>query len=201
MAADFDILEDVGGKFTGTIVLYDGRAMAVKSCHMSEKIKNGYSLLLQGVNGKVVVVELNDPLLNYKNFNIGYTNHTNYVVWWYRRPLKQYHQGLRKTQMGCKLANPEIMIEENFGFYGPTCKMLEGDYPNIGLTGELLGREQAKAVAFHKDFALSFDRLHKDHILEYRGNKVGVSTNSKFNDFRLLPEFEHLNEALMEALP
>ncbi len=202
MAAKFDNINDVNGKFVGTICYYDKKAVFIK-----EAGKDGdgdFVVWIQFANGtRGRFVKLTDPAFSYRDFNIGYSNNNQYAVWWYRIPHKQYRQGLKKDQMSCFCPEiPHAGMEYPFQFNKPFALMLQNEYPNIQEASKLLrdAEEGRSIVAFHRDFALKWDRMHQDHILEYRGNQVGVNINSSLTEFRLVPEFQHVQEALKEAL-
>lgn len=200
MAAEFDILDDVSTKFTGTVVMHDKKAALVKSSH-SDPEKPGQFLLCvalpQARNLKNI--NLNDPLLNYKNYQIGYANGGTYCTWWYRKPHKQWAQGLKSGQMGYKISVAGGHAHDNFGFNGPFIKMLEGVYPDIEIVKKALIDGAVGAMAFHRDFALSYDDIHDDFVLEYHGTKIGASIDRELKQFKIMPEARHLIEALQEA--
>lgn len=202
MKADFDNLDDVIGKFAGTICLYDKKPVIVKSAlngeHPGEFTLNIYT---QGASrGKQI--NLHDPAFSYRDFSLGYANQDAVALWWYRRPLKQYQQGLKGDQLGwcTTLAPHSFALHYSFSLKKPFTDMLENIYPHNTEVEKALIDQQAKVRAFHRDFAVSWDNLHEDCVLEYRGKKVGVSTRRGLTEFRLISEFKHLNEKLKEAV-
>jgi hypothetical protein len=201
----FDNIDDVRSKFNGTIVYYDGKPANVKTSGYQEgpdgnAILNKFRLSLAFMNSKSILVNLEDPLLNYKNYNLGYVNYKHNAVWWYRKPIKQYQQGLKNGQMGYISSDPYFMVEEQMNFSMPYIMMLSNQYPALETCEKILREQITKQAAFHKDFALSWDPIHEDFVLEYRGKKVGASLNSKLNEFKLMSDNRHLAEALSEAL-
>ena len=197
--AELDILDDINQKFLHTIVMYDKKAVVVKSCEPSKMIPHKFSLTVANYNARAYkTIELADPALNYQTFNIGYVN-GGYPSWWYRKPQKQWSQGLKGNQMGYRLSTPGMGPHDNFGFSKSFTNMLENVYPNIEDVKKSLIEHNFKAMAFHKDFALSYDDIHDDFILEYHGNKIGVSLNNDLKQFKVMPEAKHLIEALQEV--
>lgn len=201
----FDNLEDVKGKFVNTICYHDGKAFHIKDARHSVNHMGNY------INGKFAVVgnhyklankliELDDPLLNYKDYNIGYANCPAYAMWWYRVPFKQYQQGLKKDQMHYVASDPYIVGDEGFHFNAPVIFMLENKYPTMEDCASTLKQGKTQMMAFHKDFALSWDKAHEDLVLEYRGKKVGASIGGSLKEFKLAADYKHLAEALMEAI-
>lgn len=202
---EFDNIDDVKSKFVGTICYYDGNPIMVKTasfqCDENGKfIPMRFELTVVPYGDKSRVIKLEDPLFNYKEYNLGYANNAHYAVWWYRVPYKQYQQGLKKEQLHYISSDPHFMVEENFNFSKPYVCMLSNDYPNMDLCEKVLKDQKTKMAAFHKDFALSWDDIHEDFVLEYRGVKVGASLNGNLKEFKLTADYKHLAEALMEAL-
>ncbi len=198
--ADFDILEDVSTKFAGTVVLYDKKAHAVKTSTADPDNPGQFMLVIAPYNVRSFRnVNLADPALDYKNYQIGYCNGGNYATWWYRKPHKQWSQGLKSNQMGWRVSLPNAGPHDNFGFSKPFINMLEGVYPHIEAVKKALIDKEVMALAFHKDFALSYDGIHDDFIIEYHGTKIGVSLGHEMKQFKIMPEFRHLIEALQEA--
>jgi hypothetical protein len=198
--AAFDILQEVNSKFVGTVVLYDKKAHLVKSAdHFPEK-PGEFALHLAPYNARAIkTINLNDPALDYKNYRIGYVNGTGIASWWFRTPHKQWAQGLKSSQMKWKVSHHGGHVHDNFGFNRSFNNMLEGIYPDIESVKKSLIEEEAQSAAFHKDFALSYDDIHDDFILEYHATKIGVSMDRELKQFKILPEARHLVEALQEA--
>lgn len=198
MAATFDNLEDVVSKFTGTVCVYDNKAVLVKSANYLEDEPHVYTLAINqyGVrNAKTI--KLSDPALNYTDFNIGYANQNMFASWWYRRPTRQYRQGLKGDQMGVRLADNNI-DPGHFNFNGPFVAMLENSYPSTEECKKFLKDRALYSVAFHRNFALSYDNLHEDFIVEYKGRQVGITPN--FKEFKLRDENHYLQQAVREVL-
>lgn len=197
---DFDLLEDVTQKFLSTVVLYEKKAALVKHVSVSPLKADKYVVHLAMVNARIIkIVETNDPALDYKNYQIGYCNGGSYASWWYRKPHKQWSQGLKGNQLGWRVSSPGGNAHDSFSFSKPFNNMLEGIYPDIETVKKALIDKTSIALAFHKDFALSYDDIHDDFVLEYHGTKIGASIDRELKQFKIMPEARHLIEALQEA--
>lgn len=199
MAAVFDNLEDVQSKFNGTICYFNKKAVMVKAANIVIDKPNEYILTIAGQNGRSSNILLSDPGFSYKDFNLGYANANNYSMWWFRKPSRQYRQGLRRDQLGWLASDHSKVVEDNFNMAKPYTLMLENIYPSMEECQRRLLEEDTNLIAFHRDFAIAWDNMHNDFILEYRGKKVGLSVNSNLDKFQLKPEFNHLAEALTEV--
>lgn len=198
--ADFDLLEEVNTKFANTIVMFDKKAFAIKEVGHDQEVKGQFTLVgipYQSRNAKVI--KLSDPALDYKNYNIGYVNGGDYASWWFRKPQKQWAQGLKANQTGYRISMAGGHAHDNFGFSRPFINMLEGIYPDIEVVKKSLIDREIQAMAFHKDFALSYDDIHDDFVLEYHGTKIGASIDRDLKQFKIMPEARYLIEALQEA--
>lgn len=196
--ADFDIHEEVNAKFLSTVVVYDKKAALVKA--VTAKPAGKFWLQLAQIGTRSLKdVSVSDPALNYKNYQIGYVNGGQFCSWWYRKPHKQWQQGLKSNQMGYKLSVPGMGAHDHFSFTKPFTNMLEGIYPDIEAVKKSLLEGNNKALAFHRDFALSYDDVHDDFVLEYHGIKIGASIDRELKQFKIMAEARHLIEALQEA--
>lgn len=195
----YDILDDAKNKLVGTIVYYKGKAVFVKDVQpMDTDDGVKYVVYMANLNGgKRMTALLDDPDLNYMNFNLGYANAHGYACWWFRHPMRQYAQGLKAGQLG-RVASRREFYDMGFNYNGSICKMLENSYPKFQEIEKELKDEDQLAIAFHRDFAASWDKVHRDMIIEYKGRLIGHSTNLK--DFELMDEYKYLTEALKEAV-
>jgi hypothetical protein len=193
----YDNMEDVRSKLSGTICYYKGNAVFVKEIAQAGD-GNGYVLIVTPIGSRSkAIVNLSDPELNYMSFNLGYTNHGGAACWWYRHPIRQYRQGLRADQLGCKASRQEF-YDVAFDFSRPVADMLENIYPKFSEAEKKLKDSDATIIAFNRNFAASWDHVHKDMVLEYKGKPIGHSTNLR--DFKLMDDYKHLTESLMEAV-
>lgn len=198
----YDNLEDAKVKLAGTYCLHKGKAMAVKGVSVDEEVPPGFpqKYIANGTyvyNGRGILCSIDDPEFNCSDFNIGYLNYGPVTAWYYRIPMKQWRQGLRGDQVGIKVSKPEY--RDHVSFQGkPLAQMMENVYPPLELVCEELKSQNISARAFHKDVALSFDKMHSDFILEYKGNGVGFTKD--FKDIKLLDEYQHLMETIREVV-
>lgn len=199
MAVKFDNLDDVVGKFLNTICYYDGRPVKVDNIQHSDDIKGSFTLLLKGELGPHFLCDISDPLFNYRDFNLGYANLSQYATWLYRKPLKQYQQGLKRNQVAYLSGLPmDGLADDGFGFSKNYLKMLKDVYPSMKVCAKQVKAQARRSAAFHRDFALSYNLLHEDFTLEFRGKNIGISGDLKY--FKLAPEHEYLRETLHEVL-
>lgn len=176
--------------------MYDGKAVQIKSVHHENE---GFLLSLRHPHkGIPLSCYMKDEKLNAINFNIGYSNQNGSAGWFYRRPLKQYRQGLRGDQMLKLISNPEHTHHVVWDYHSSVMQMLENKYPALQACEENLKIGEAEIMAFHKDFAVNYDRIHEDMIVEYRGKKIGRFETMK--RFKLLDEYKYLNESLTEVM-
>lgn len=212
----YDNLEDVRAKLNGTMCYYKGKAIYIKECYDAaqmyeagafakgynedKKPKAGeYCIGAVNVGGRVkMYFLLTDPDFNYQDFQIGYANHPGAAVYWYRQPIKQYRQGLKDGQVGCNVSQPGYKGAFRFEFGKPIAEMMEGRYPKFNDAVSTVKSGEHVIVAFHPCFAVSWDKVHEDVILEYKGRCIAHGTNHQ--NFKLMEECGHLTEAVKEAL-
>jgi hypothetical protein len=192
----YDNLEDAKTKLVNTICTHQGKAVLVNKVSEVEKPGNFIISCVQTNVRSHISVNLADPDFNYMKFNIGYSNHGHSAGWWYRIPVKQYRQGLKSEQMRLNVSNPHFRDIE-FQFNRPIADMVENKYPSFVEAEVMLKRGEAHILAFHKDFACTWDEIHHDLIVEYKGKKIGSMISP--NNFKLLSDYTFLTEALREA--
>lgn len=197
MAKYYDNLDDVKSKLVGTIVYYDGTPVIVKSAEVDEgelAVQITNHLSARGTSIK----KITDPLLNYMKFNLGYANYSHGAVWWYRVPHRQYRQGLKHEQMRYSISERALNPGHTFQAGNSVNEMLLNKYPSIETIEEKIRDSATPVMAFHKNFAMSWDRVHKDMIVEYKGQIIGCM--SGHHEFKLMDEYNHLQESLMEVV-
>lgn len=194
----YDNADDAQSKLVSTFCLYKGRAISVKNLWIKEGTVDTY--LIQGAHltskTNTEHVEIEDPEFNCSEYNIGYVNQNGVSAWFCRNPQKQYLQGLKYTQVTRKGTHPAIGSVE-FKHSKPVGMMLEDDYPKFMKAAAQLVAGDAAMLAFNKNFAMSRDKIHKDFILEYKGQQIGFTPDLKA--FELMEEHFHLMESLKEA--
>lgn len=201
MVAKFDNYEDVNGKFAGTICYYDGKPVLIKGAIPDPEGGKEFYLSIINMAGKGTTIKVEDPKFNYKDFNIGYANCGTFASWWFRKPHKQFRQGLKKDQMAWRTSIPGAQPDDYFNLSKPFNQMLENKYPSLEECQLALKGKMAAVIAFHKDFALSWDDIHNSYILEYRAKRIGATTGDNLKNFKIVPEYDHLKETLKEVLP
>lgn len=203
MAKHYDNLDDVKSKLAGTIINYNDVPVVCKAAVLCEDDMESFMLhITNSLTGRNMHhVKLQDPKLNWTKFNLGYINYGNHgAFWFYRQPLRQYRQGLKAEQM--KYLASERTPDFGLNFPGP-CKqtedMLLNRYPSIEEIEKKLKDGEAPTVAFHRDLALSWDKIHKDMILEHKGKLIGCMS-AKMTDVKLSDDYEHLTETIKEVI-
>lgn len=197
----YDNVEDANSKLGGTYFYHGKYAVYCKSVSMDEGMNfepKYCNLRLIPRNQKGFITNLDDPDLNFMKFNIGYCNHGTYAGFWSRNPIKQYKQGLRPDQMKFQVAKKEWQGLQNFNFNRHICDMMENQYPSAKEVEKPVRDGEVTNMAFHKDFAVSFDSIHKDFLLEYKGRIIGYSHD--MHNFNFSDDDAYLRESLMEAL-
>ena len=196
MKLKYDNIEDVKVKLASTYCMYKGKAVLVKLIELvSEEKYNAHGSYM--FNGRSFVCDIDDPDFNCSNYNIGYVNTMKAGAWFYRVPLKQYKQGLRHDQVRMRYTN-QAFSDIQFSAGKSVCAMLENNYTKFKSAAELLREGEANIVAFHKNFAMIHDSVHKDFILEYKGVNIGFTKDLK--NMELMEEYAHLHESLKEAI-
>lgn len=202
----YDNLDDCKSKLLQTIILYKGKAAYVKDVMSivdeakGEYIHGDYWLKVAfATKSPMANVKLSDPNLNYMTFQLGYSNFHGSAVYWYRKPVKQYKQGLKNDQVAYRVANYALQVPDlSFTFSNPIVSMLEGEYPSLAKCSQDLREERASSLAFHKDFALSYNPVFNAFELEYKGAKIGHTPD--FVNVNLTDKYAYVKEALMEAI-
>lgn len=203
----YDNIDDVQSKLAGTIIYYGKQPVVVKQIQYDEDdpnpvINHKFTLFCSKTltsRSGYTEAKLDDPLLNYKQFNLGYANYEHGTVWWYRTPAKQYRQGLKADQLKYKVGDG--MTDFGYGFH-PSKQieaMLMNQYPDMETIHKAIIDEPGRAMAMHKDFAVRWDRIHRDMIIDYKGRSIGCA-DKNFNDIRLVDEHAHLIETMKEVL-
>lgn len=191
----YDNLEDAKTKLAGTYCMYKDKATLVKTL---ASVGMDYAAIGNFLSsGRPFECLINEPEFNCSEYNIGYVNIMHAAAWFYRKPMKQWKQGLRNDQIGLKYSK-RAFADISFGASKPIACMLENSYPSFKDSTKLLKEGDAAIVAFHKDFAMTYDPIHSDFILEYKGTNIGFTKNMK--NLELMEEHMHLTESLKEAV-
>lgn len=195
----YDNLEDARSKLKGTVVYYNGTPVIVIEVSPSEE--DPYNKFMLTITKSLTsryrdVKSLDDPLFNFTRYNLGYANdHT--AVWWYRVPIKQYQQGLRYNQLKYEVSNKHFHGLIEFKMGKPVNEMLLNNYPCLDeAIKQVMDGTDSMSLAFHKDFAVAYDKIHKDTIVEYKGKTIGYLAGKQIH---IIDEFKHLQEYYKEA--
>lgn len=200
----YDNVDDLKSKLVGTIIYYKDEPVYVRDANVLEADGAGnptnYYLKLAFIDRRNhQTVNLADPGLNYQQFKIGYCNINGIAVYWFRKAVKQYRQGLKSDQLHYSISNPRLNMGFELQFSRPVVQMLSGIYPSVDEAIEVLqGDVGVSNIAFNRHFAMSFDAVHKDYILEYKGTYVAHSPNMK--NITFINNFGYVKESLMEVL-
>lgn len=199
----YDNLEDAKAKLVQTIAMYDGRAVYIKDVTPVDGDNADYWVRINVIDQRnTMLIQLSDPKFNYMQFKLGYANCSNGAMYWYRKAQKQYKQGLKNDQLCCKSSSLGVMHDMQFTFNSDICRMLENRYPSVSEVRSLILNAMQyggpQVFAFHSEFAMSFDNIHKDYIIEYKGTKVGHTPD--FVNINFADDYAYIKEALTEAL-
>lgn len=194
----YDNLDDAKAKLDGTLAYYDGKAIYIHQVTFDNNPNDLVVQISSIIDKKKILVKLDDPKFNYIHYNIGYVNGNYASVWWRRQPIKQYKQGLKREQLNYAASDTAFYDYAEFGANYPTIAMMENRYPTIAECEQKLKDREVAAIAFHRNFGATYDRLHKDLVIEYQAKKIGICTN--LNHFELSEDYQYLSEALKEAV-
>jgi len=197
----YDNLEDTKTKLLGTYCYYADKAFTVKTVNTAVPNADNGDYVISGqlmFNGRGVEFKIDDPKFNCTHYNLGYVNFSPSSHWYYRIPAKQYKQGLRYDQVGCKVTKSEYYGGPNFKPSKPLALMLENNYPTLPEALKSVKDKERVVTAFHKNFAVSYDEVHNDFVIEYKGNYIGHTHD--FREIKLMREYDHLIESLREVI-
>lgn len=192
----YDNMEDARTKLNATLCMYNDRAIQIKEVAPDDDGQPRHLLIRAPRNLAINTIDIDDPDFNCTRFNIGYVNNDGCATWWARRPLRQYRQGLRYDQMVEFSPHPGYKGRMKFDFTTPVLAMMENSYPTFETCEQKLKDKIVLNIAFARDFAASWDDIHDDMLIEYKAKKIGMS--HKFKKFKLLKEYEYLQETLAE---
>lgn len=198
MKLNYDNLEDAKVKLTSTYCYHKDKAIVVKVISQPDPSNMKFMAHCTYMStGRPLEFYIDDKDFNCSVYNIGYINLNHAAAWFYRIPFKQWRQGLKHDQVRMR-ASRRLYADISFQSGKAVAEMMENIYPNFKTASNRLKDGDANIVAFHRDFAVTLDRIHNDFILEYKGVNIGFSKNLK--DFELMQEFTQLTEALKEVV-
>lgn len=195
----FDNLGDVNAKFVGTICYYKDEPVYVKAAFHDDDNANLFRLSVAAMAQPSEIIEIHDPEFRYTNYNLGYANYSGIASWWYRRPAKQYQQGLKAEQLRFFNDNGQSTPKAGFQFNKPYVNMLKNVYVPLEEAKKATRDIKTLSFAWHRDFAVSWVPEEGHYNLDYRSSRIG--TISKLGGIvDLFPQAEYLKETLHEAL-
>lgn len=196
--AKFDNLNDVTSKFVGTICYHKDEPVYVKTAFHGDDDPKQFILSLARLSDNSEIVEVHDPEFRYRDYNLGYCNHDT-ATWWYRRPSRQYQQGLKPEQMRFYTETGYGQPKSNFSFIKPYVDMLKNKYMGFEEAVQLTRDGKMPIAAWNRDFAISWSANEGTYYIEYRASRIG--TLGPAGNPILYPEANYLKEALQEAWP
>jgi hypothetical protein len=192
----FDNAADADRFLSGTICYYDNVPIYIDRVASNMRVR-ARSLPLNhndydGLQGRLEF-ELEDPLFNYTQFNLGYVNGTTEAQFIMRIPLRGNSQGLCsqnvRTVDGARLDFVSYMYHDGFKL------MMRGEYPTFNeAVRQLSVSEQMRGRAFSRNLAV---RRHPEinrliHIC-YKGRDIGWGDGDRFT---IGDEYAHLFEII-----
>lgn len=194
----FDNLQDVNAKFVGTVCYYQNEPVYVKTAFHDDDDAKMFRLSVAKLNEPSEIIDLHDPDFKYTGYCIGYANGPGLATWWYRRPAKQYQQGLKAEQL--RFFSETGLGQPKAGFQFIKCyvNMLKNNYLSLEEAKKLVRDGKAHSAAWHRDFAVSWKPEDNQYLLDYRANNIGVFGSK--SPIELFPQAKYLTETLHEAL-
>lgn len=194
----FDNLNDVNSKFINTICYHNNEPVFVKAAFHGDDDPTQFILSVAKYGEESKIVEVHDPAFRYRDYNLGYCNHGT-ATWWYRRPSRQYQQGLKPEQVRFYTETGYGQPKSNFGFIKPYIQMLSNNYMSLEEAKKFTRDGKMMVAAWHRDFAVMWNAADSMYYIEYRGSRIGALTIA--GKPILTPEAQYLQEALQEAWP
>ena len=196
--AKFDNLNDVTSKFVGTICYYKDEPVHVNTAFHGDNDPKQFILSVKGLYEESKIVDVHDPDFRYRDYNLGYTNNGT-ATWWYRRPSRQYQQGLKAEQVRFFSETGLGHPKSHFGFSKPYIDMLRNKYMSFEEAIKLTRDGKMPIAAWHRTSPWPGTPRTMRTGLEYRASRIGVMGASLKPV--LAPQANYLKEALQEAWP
>lgn len=193
----FDNLNDVTSKFVNTMCYHKNEPIYVKTAFHSDDDPSQFLLAVQEMGKDSKIIDVHDPDFRYRDYNLGYCNsHT--ATWWYRRPSRQYQQGLKAEQMRFYTETGLGTPKTSFAFLRPYVDMLKGKYMSFEEARKSTRDGKMPVAAWNRDFAVQWSPMDSYYLLEYRASRIGTIDKTLIP--KLVPEANYLKEALQEVL-
>lgn len=168
-------VDDLVAMLRNTVVRYDNKWTLVKEI-LDEKTIKVHFLKTREED----IVLLNDPLLCVDAPNIGYVNGNQTAVYCYRRPTRQYRQGIHREQLFFQNATSDKQETLRRYLYEWSEKsliaLLSHKYYSVDEAIKVIENEGYEAAAVSKAFAIS-----KGGSVLYKGEEIGlIDFDTKF---------------------
>lgn len=201
----YDSVEEAINRLCNTVVAYDSKPVFIVDVSFDGAIKVYYKALPSyRMPNHHDGISLDDPLLNFRKFKLGYMNCKKNCFYVYRIPIRKYQQGLNKQNTLIENLRDADELD-NFDYnlntfnnvirFAGFAKMFEGNYPSIKQTLDLLDVDRnKKSVAFSRNFALFKDKTGV-LFLQHRNERVG-HLNTDSGKVSLGPNYKYLRGKL-----
>lgn len=201
----YENVEEVNHRLANTIVMYDGEPMLVTQG--SQRVGGPVSVVLRRLKNRPegkneFVVPLDDPALNYRTFALGYINFTatGEALYVTRNAARRTKQGLDDNNVVVQHSSEvgRVNLSTLRSYSDSFFDFMAGRYPTFGEARERFKKTSGnlQSVAFHRNFALHYDRRLGLDTLFFKGRKVGYCGND--NKLVLGPDYQYLRELVHE---
>ena len=198
----YDNQNDATNYLAGSYVLYDKHPYLVRTTSTQRKKILLELLPSPGFNTNIVV-PLEDPLLNYTQFNLGYANPDQRMIndrieatYFTRMSVRRLAQGLSEHNVRPVRGNHRYIEFGNLVRSRTFDDMLNNVYPSFKETIALFEKEpHRQIIAFSRKFAMFKDPELEFYELHYKGMRIGWGAA---NDLILPTEYEWIKESLIE---
>lgn len=143
-------------------------------------------------SGDIEIKDIREIGLTFEPIELGYVNHYGGLSYIVRHPYRMWKQGITYDNIKAVRGH----IHEGLLTHSSFNDTFLGTYPT---PQEAYKRamDTGEAVAFHRDFALTFDEYPRME-LEYKGKVIG--SMNKDRDFEVSDKFHYVKELLEEVL-
>jgi len=171
----YDTVEQTNLRLASSIVIYDDRPVYVDDVGIDEDGEIHLNVRLLPRLEKALCISINDPLLNIREFTLGYVNLPRISLYVTRAAVRQQKQGLAKGNMiipfdrDGREAYSFAEIIRSAGLVD----CLKNKYPNFNTcVRQLESSDTIYSIAFNRRFALYHDKDLGFFEIMYRGNRV-----------------------------
>ena len=199
----YESVEETEKRLSRCVVMYNDEPIYVDGAKKTNEGKIGLKVRnLPTWRPRQVMVRLDDPMLNFNKFKLGYVNGAKISVLFERMPVRRYKQGL--TYENCRCNVPvELDFYEDYDYDLPAFdniirtagfhKMMKGNYPSYRQAlDEMHKKDEVRDRAFHRLFSINKDKTGL-LLLHYKGERVGMVSPDN-GDMMLGPNFSYLTD-------